>query len=244
MNETLANLTTVQIFAFFVFSALVLLSVFLKVGRIFGYISTIVHEFGHALFAKVLGEKVAGFKLNYDTSGETLVLTSGRKISSIIVGLAGYPAPIIFGVFGWLTVLYGNASGFLALFFIMGLMIILLIRNFFAVIPIFIVWGMIFIAFIVGEVAVSIVTVMLSTILIFFGTKDLTFIVKENPPYGDAHMVAESTKTNSRFWAIMMAIISATNALLLIVFSSQIFGAFAYIYEELMMFFEKIAAIY
>jgi hypothetical protein len=238
------NVTTIQVVALIVFMLLILLSAVLKIGRVFGYVSTIVHEFGHALVAKMLGEKVAGFKLNYDTSGETLVFTTGRRVSTILVGLSGYPAPIIFGAFGVLTVFYNMTYLFLIMFFLIGLTITVMIRNFFAVIPVFIVWGAIFIAIIVGEVAVTMLTIIFSIILVFFGVKDLLHLWRVNPPFGDAHMLSVQTSLNSKTWMAVMFSIVVLNITLLVVFSNSIFGNFAYIYEQWLTVFGKISAIY
>lgn len=239
-----SDATTIQTVAFIVFILIIFLAAILKIGRAFGYVSTIVHEFGHAVVAKVLGEKVAGFKLNYDTSGETLVFTTGRRVTTLLVGLAGYPAPIIFGVFGGLTVFYGMPYLFLIMFFIIGLIIAVLIRNFFAVIPVFIVWGTIFISMIVGEVAVTILTVVFSSILMFFGAKDLLHLWRVNPPYGDAHMLSVQTNLNSKTWMMVMFVIVVVNSGLMIFFSENIFTNFAYIYEQWLTVFGKIVAIY
>lgn len=244
MINVFDNVTTGQLVALIIFLILIILSAVLKVGRVFGYISTIVHEFGHAFVAKILGEKVAGFKLNYDTSGETLVFTTGRRVSTMLVGLSGYPSPIIFGTFGVLTVFYNMPYLFLIMFIIISLTITVMIRNFFAVIPVFIVCGTIFIAMIVGEVAVAILAVIFSVILIFFGAKDLLHLWRFNPPYGDAHMLSTQTSFKSKTWIGIMFAIIIINIFLLIIFSNNIFTSFAYIYEQMSTVFDKIAAIY
>ena len=238
------NLTEVQIAALAVMVALLLLFSFFKAGRFFGYVSTIVHEFGHAFMAKLTGEKVAGFKLNYDTSGETLVYLTGRRIPSMLIGLSGYPAPVILGVFGFLTVFYEMSYLFVGIMFIVGLSVAVLIRNFFSIIPVFIIWGFLFVSLIFGEVVVAVTVLGLSGVLVFYGLKDLYVLYVVNPPAGDAHALYEKTGLYSKAWIVVMFLYIFVVSTVMVLFSSQIFNSFSYIYSQIVDVFGRIAAIY
>lgn len=65
---------------------------------------TVVHEGGHALVAIVWGRRIAGIKLNADTSGVTISSGKAWGLGVIFTTAAGYTAPAILGLFlAWLA---------------------------------------------------------------------------------------------------------------------------------------------
>lgn len=92
-------------------------------------IITVVHEGGHALVAIIWGRRIAGIKLNSDTSGVTISSGKAWGLGVIFTTAAGYTAPATLGLF--LAYLSSEGRSFLALVIlgISALLIFLSIRN-------------------------------------------------------------------------------------------------------------------
>jgi hypothetical protein len=90
---------------------------------------TVVHEGGHALMAVLWGRRIAGIKLNADTSGVTISSGKPWGLGVIFTAAAGYTAPAALGLF--LAYLSSEGRSFLALV-ILGVSMVLIflsIRN-------------------------------------------------------------------------------------------------------------------
>ncbi len=79
-----------------------LLGVVVAVGRsrvAATHVSTVAHEFGHALVAALFGGRVTGITMHLDGSGTAhYTMTGSRPLLRGLVSLAGYPAPGVLAV--------------------------------------------------------------------------------------------------------------------------------------------------
>lgn len=102
------------------------------------YMVTLIHETGHALFGSLTGGQLVGVVVNLDSSGETLTRHK-RGISSTLFSiiptlLAGYPAPLFFGVLGAGFGFAGWVHAGWIIFAFAGLICMLFARGFFTII--------------------------------------------------------------------------------------------------------------
>ena len=102
---------------------------------------TIAHEGGHGLVALLSGRQLAGIRLHSDTSGLTLSRGKPTGIGMVLTAAAGYTAPSLLGLGGaWLlaanhiTLLLWSATALL-------LAMLLMIRNAYGVLTVFLAGG-------------------------------------------------------------------------------------------------------
>jgi hypothetical protein len=102
---------------------------------------TIAHEGGHGLIALLSGRQLAGIRLHSDTSGLTLSRGKPTGIGMVLTAAAGYTAPSLLGLGGaWLlaanhiTLLLWSATALL-------LAMLVMIRNAYGVLTVFITGG-------------------------------------------------------------------------------------------------------
>jgi len=102
---------------------------------------TIAHEGGHGLVALLSGRQLAGIRLHSDTSGLTLSRGKPTGIGMVLTAAAGYTAPSLLGLGGaWLlaanhiTLLLWSATALL-------LAMLLMIRNAYGVLTVFLTGG-------------------------------------------------------------------------------------------------------
>lgn len=185
--------------------------VFSPVWRIVKFFETVFHEFGHAFVGIILGQKLHGFKLRFDTSGETATLTSGYGLRSVATQLAGYPAPVILGS---LTLYYSymGASVSLAWFYVgVSVFMAFFIRNLFGFIPIIIVGGLAGLSIFLEEHTVPstfIFVTVVGAMLIISGLKSFLDLFKYLPEGSDVWMLRDRTYLGQRFWVIIMFIMT------------------------------------
>ena len=179
--------------------------------RFVKFFETVFHEFGHALVGVLLGQKLHGFKLRLNTSGETVTMSHGYGFRAICTQLAGYPAPVILGI---LTLYYGyQGAGIQVVWFylIVTIFMALFIRNLFGFIPLMIVAGISGVALWLNTYniqGVFIFTVLIGTMLTVSGLKSFLDLFKYLPEGSDVWMLKDKTYVGQRFWIVLMFIAS------------------------------------
>lgn len=197
-------------FWYAVFIPLGVASVSSPLWRFLRYFETVFHEFGHALVGILLGLRLHGFKLRFDTSGETVMLAP-VGLRSLAVTLGGYPAPIILG---FLTLFYGymgHSPQVIWLLIGVVVFIALFIRNFFGFIPLIIVFLGCWLGVWLDGYGVQgsfIVTVILGSMLITGGLRSLTGVFLQLPEGSDAEILKGMTGLPQRLWLVLMFILS------------------------------------
>lgn len=123
------------------FSRLHELSTFLF--RIVHTFNTLIHELGHIVIAILVGFKPKCIKLNINTSGSAHYLGKSKAhLRSALVSFAGYSTASIFAVIlAVLIKLYEPDKVFMGLTIVVGLSLILLLRNLYGVI-----WSVMYLA--------------------------------------------------------------------------------------------------
>lgn len=182
--------------------------VFSPAWRVVKFFETVFHEFGHALVGILLGQKLHGFKLRFDTSGETVTLTSGYGVRSVATQLAGYPAPVILGV----LILYYSYNGYSmqTLWTVLGVSCFMLffIRNLFGFIPLLIVGGLAGLSIWVEQAylvpATFILAAVIGSMLVISGLKSFLDLFRYLPEGSDVWMLRDRTYLGQRFWILLM----------------------------------------
>lgn len=102
------------------------------------YLSTLVHESGHALVGTLTGGHLVGVVLRADSSGETQTKhykgLASTLFSRIPTLLAGYPAPALFGGLGLMLALQGHANAGWLILGSLGILCLLFARSLFTVV--------------------------------------------------------------------------------------------------------------
>ncbi|MEG1763484.1 MAG: M50 family metallopeptidase [Bacteroidales bacterium] len=196
----------------FLFYWMLFLSIFVSrlpmVGKYFRLINTLIHEFGHALFALLSAGKVRTIELFSNTAGTTTTQsTSG--FSRWITSMAGYPFSIL-AAYSSLYLISLNKESYL-LFGILGITLFCLlffIRNLYGIF-----WGLTFglllaLVLYYGSFiltygcAVFIAFIFLSEALI--SSFQLLIISCKTPKAaGDAKNLAELTAIPAPVWALL-----------------------------------------
>jgi hypothetical protein len=60
--------------------------------------ATYIHETGHAIVALLTGRRIAGIRIDGNTSGSTAHIGAKNGLGRLLTAFAGYPAP---GILGW-----------------------------------------------------------------------------------------------------------------------------------------------
>lgn len=238
------SLTNLQIVIIVVSVALVSLLAFFKFGKFFGYVETIIHEFGHIFSAFIVGQKIAGIRLKPDTSGETLTLARKYGFGGVLTHVSGYPAPIIVGVLGVVSLFFDGKYFWLGLLVFISFIVIVFMRNFFALIPVFVLLGTVFIGLNTGEIGAFIVVSGLSVLMIVFGVKSVKNLWVVNPDAGDAAMLEYYTKMPRRFWVSVIMLFSFIMSVLVIIFGGFLFSTVETIFDNVAVFFNNLGKIY
>lgn len=198
-------------YLYFILVPIGIFLVFSPLWRIVKFFETLFHEFGHALVGVLLGQKLHGFKLRFDTSGETVTLSSGYGLRSVATQLAGYPAPVILGT---LTLYYSYTSSSVVLAWVYLIIVIFMsffIRNLFGFIPIFIVGSLAGLSIYLDKYNVPgafIFTTIVGVMLIISGFKSFIDLYKFLPEGSDVWMLRDRTYLGQRFWVILMFLLT------------------------------------
>lgn len=191
--------------------------------RLTGMYSTLVHELGHVISALFTGRFVTGLRLGWDHSGE--VVSRGRgKISVIISGVFGYPAPIwvAAGLFSAAAAGYtAMALGVYALFFCLALVFV---RNFAAlVVCVMSALSALGIVLFAPVSAFTYVTMLLAGFLLMAGLRDCIKLLSVHVwrrsaiRSSDAYLIAESTGTFATLWLLVILAVAAAGTWLAVV---------------------------
>lgn len=91
--------------------------------------STIIHEMGHSIVAKLTGRKLHGIKVHSDSSGVSVSAGKPHGIGMILTTIAGYPAPAIMALALAFFASLGYAGASLLVYNIILVFAFLLCRN-------------------------------------------------------------------------------------------------------------------
>ena len=183
--------------------------------RITGLYSTLVHELGHIVAALFTGRYVAGLRLGWDHSGEVRSVGRG-KLSVIISGVFGYPAPL------WVSAVmfWGIASGYagraLGIYALLFLVALIFVRN----------WPAFVVCTISAVVALSVVfyapveaylylALLIAGFLLLAGMKDFVKLLsvhiwrRRDLAQSDAYLIAEATGTFATLWLLVISALGA-----------------------------------
>lgn len=196
--------------------ALVLVAVIPKpVWRVTGLYSTLVHELGHIVSALFTGRYVTGLRLGWDHSGE--VVSRGRgKLSVIISGVFGYPAPLWVSAIMFWAISSGYAGrglGIYALFFLLAL---IFVRNW----PAFVVCAVsalvaLGVVFFAPAETYIYLSLLIAGFLLIAGLRHFVKLLsvhtvrRHDIAQSDAYLIARSTRTFAGLWLLIIMILGA-----------------------------------
>ena len=110
-------------------AAALLLVVVPSIWRHARHLVTIAHEGAHAFVALLMGRRLRGIKLNFDTSGLATSIGRARGPGIILMTFAGYPGPALLGLGAALLLGHGHALAVLWIGVILLALMLLQIRN-------------------------------------------------------------------------------------------------------------------
>jgi hypothetical protein len=102
---------------------------------------TIAHEGGHGLVALLTGRTLTGIRLHSDTSGLTVSRGKPYGLGMILTAAAGYTAPPLLGLGGAALLAAGHITLLLWLATAMLLVMLVMIRNAYGVLTVFLTGG-------------------------------------------------------------------------------------------------------
>lgn len=91
--------------------------------------STIIHEMGHSIIAKLTGRKLHGIKVHSDSSGVSVSAGKPTGIGMLLTTIAGYPSPAIMALLLSIFASLGYAGASLIVYNIVLVFAFLLCRN-------------------------------------------------------------------------------------------------------------------
>jgi len=116
-----------------VIGAIAVLGAFLVLARpcwpVTRLVITVAHEGGHAVAAVLTGRRLHGIRVHRDTSGVTLSRGRPRGVGMVVTLLGGYLGPAAAGVAAAAVLAAGYSLGLLWLAVLVGLWLLLQIRN-------------------------------------------------------------------------------------------------------------------
>lgn len=201
---------TIQI----IFAASAVVGVFLVFSPLWRWVrffETIIHEFGHAAVGVLLGQKLTGFKIRYDTSGETNTLTYGYGLRGLLTHLAGYPTPILLGVLTiYYSVFYGASVVFIWVYTAISFTVLLFVRNWFGLVPVAVMSALLISSFILNKPEYnSIIILTLAVTLVLGGIRSIISLWRK-PEGSDAELIVQYLGGFRSFWVFIITIISAS----------------------------------
>jgi peptidase M50B-like protein len=106
------------------------------------HVDTVAHEGGHAIIATLLFQKIKGIKISADGTGGTAVAPPWPL--SIIVALAGYLGPSMFGLLAIPLLLHGAVQAVLVASLVFLFLMLLLMRGPFGIVVVLALMGLLF----------------------------------------------------------------------------------------------------
>ena len=201
--------------------------------RFVRFFETVFHEFGHAFVGMLLGQKLHGFKLRFNTSGETVMLSSGYGLRAAASQLAGYPAPIIIGCLGLYYSYYGYSVTITWIYVGICIFMAVFIRNLFGFIPLMIVGSLAGVSLYLDSYNVPasfIFTSLTGVMLVISGFRSLIDLFRFLPEGSDVWMLRDRTFIGQRFWVVLMFLFSVLFVVLNILFINWISGQIEALY--------------
>lgn len=186
-----------------------------RAWRVFGYLTTLAHEGGHALAGLAAGRRVKGISLSGSMAGHTMTAGKERGLGLIWTTWWGYPAPGLLAVGYLWAVCHGRAPAALALTFLGLAAVLLVCRSLGAVLVTGLAlgavgsllwWG--------GEVAVTTVTYALGWLLLVGAARSVVTLVRidllgerasESEGAADSRALFELTLIPSFLWVASFA---------------------------------------
>jgi hypothetical protein len=115
-----------------------------RLWRLTRIVITIAHEGGHAAASVLSGRRLEGIRLHADTSGETVSRGKRSGPGIIVTALAGYITPPILGVGASALLGVHRVTLLLALFLVLLVVTLLLIRNWYGALAVLVTAGALF----------------------------------------------------------------------------------------------------
>jgi hypothetical protein len=169
------------------------------VWRFVRHLSVMAHEGAHAAAGWGVGGRVSGVKLNRDATGETATRGAGG-FGSVIIGVAGYLGPSLFGLAAAYLISIDQIKVALWLALVCLAIMLILVRNFFGVIPVAISGGLVFLVLRYGNPEIQAVTACaLSWFMLFSGVR---WVLIDGTGAQDAAILAEGTRIPRFIWVI------------------------------------------
>ena len=175
------------------------------VWRFVRHFSVIAHEGAHVAASWSVGNKVSGVTLNRDATGVTATQRTGG-LKSVIIGVAGYLGPSLFGLATACLIALGQVTTALVLALVCLAVMLILIRNFFGVISVAISGLIVFLVLRYGSPEVQAVAACaLSWFLLFSGVR---WVLMHGTGAGDAAILTGNTHIPKFIWATFWLVIS------------------------------------
>lgn len=186
------------------------LLVFSPLWRWVRFFETIIHEFGHAAVGVMLGQKLTGFKIRYDTSGETNTLTYGYGLRGLLTHLAGYPTPILLGVLTvYYSVFYGSSVVFIWVYTAISFTVLIFVRNWFGIVPVAVMSALLISSFILNNPQYnSIIILTLAVTLILGGIRSIISLWSHSEG-SDAELIVQYFGGFRSFWVFIITVTAA-----------------------------------
>jgi Peptidase M50B-like len=167
------------------------------VWRFARHISVIAHEGAHVAAGWSVGYRVSGVELNRDATGATATRGPGG-FRSVIISFAGYLGPSLFGLAAACFIALDQVTVALGLALVCLAIMLILIRNFFGVIPVAISGVLVFLVLRYGSPEVQAVAACaLSWFLLFSGVR---WVLMHGTGAQDAISLTQSTRIPRFIW--------------------------------------------
>jgi len=171
------------------------------IWRLARHISVIAHEGAHALAGWSMGRKVVGVRLNSDATGETAIQGPAAGPGRIITAFAGYLGPSVFGLGAAALLAHHQVEAVLVVAEIALFVMLLLVRNFFGVISVFLNGALIILVLKDGSAELQTITAYaLSWFLLLSGVR---FVLMDGSKAGDAFTLRGITHVPRVVWATL-----------------------------------------
>ncbi|MFC4651317.1 M50 family metallopeptidase [Lactococcus nasutitermitis] len=171
------------------------------------YVVTIVHEFGHALVARLTFGKVYRMRINHDSSGSTEVKTG---VSGFFATLSGYPMPFLLALLLSFLIKWGRPQLTFVFLILIGFYILFHLRNawgFFSVIVVMLV-SVLAILYATAFVNFAL-TAFLIMILVMGGMKDIFVLFLHYHGVSDADILSQQLRGfHAMIWKIFFFLVA------------------------------------
>lgn len=194
----------------------VLVCVFVPyIRKVSEWFVTIIHEFGHALTALLLGGGINGIKLHADGSGVTITKQARGlfyKLFRRIILFAGYSFPLYIGIALMVTVVTNNVSVGMVILLVMGLLTFIFLRNWFGLVIILIYFAVLFVFWQFHTVLdEKYLVLFMSMLFIIRGAYDIVMVAKlvfrrEVTDESDFHLLANESWLPRQVWYVIFVL--------------------------------------